>query len=77
MCAVSTVMQPWTAPRSPGYITWSPTTPDPATAEQMLKVIELLEMIDKKLSAKDCALEAKDKAKFKAKLKRRAKRAQR
>lgn len=71
MCAVSYVIDQWQQP-GPNSVTWTVQKPDPATAEQMLKVIELLEKIDKKLGSKDCKVKAKDKAKFKRKLKRRA-----
>lgn len=73
MCAVSIVTGGWIKPQSPNYVPWTTTTPDAATAAQMLKVIALLEQIDKKLDAKDCSLEAKEKAALKRKLARRAK----
>ena len=72
MCAVSMAIDSWGSPASPNYVPFTPVSPPPATAAQMLRVIELLEQIDKKLDAQNCKVKSKDKAAFKRKLKRRA-----
>jgi hypothetical protein len=72
MCATSAIIDQWTNPHQPNYQPWNQFQPPPATAEQMLKVIELLEKIDKKMGLRECKVERKAKAKFKAKLRRRS-----
>lgn len=71
MCAVSAVINGWTNPYSPNFIQSLPGIP-PTTARDMLRVIELLERIDKKLDAQNCAVAEPEKKKFKAKLRRRS-----
>lgn len=71
MCAVSAIVDDWTNPKSPNFIDWNVLQPSVAT--QMLRVIELLEKIDKKLDAQNCLLKEKTKKKFKKRLKKVAK----
>lgn len=70
MCIMSVVVDDWQ--RGLNQIQWTPTYPDPATAQQMLDVIKRLEALDKKMDALECKLKAPVKEAFKRKLKRRA-----
>jgi hypothetical protein len=66
------VVGDWNNPQSPNYIHWTPATPTPATAFQMLQVIALLEKIDKQLNAIDCKLKKPEKSAYKRRLRKRA-----
>jgi hypothetical protein len=76
MCATCAVIENWTNPNVPGYMPWPP-GPSPATALEMLGVLQRLEAIDKRLGQIECKMERKAKKKFKDKLRRRATRSAR
>jgi len=79
MCAVSMVIKDWILPSSPNFIPWvtQPVIP-PEQADNaalMLKVIELLEKLDKKLGLKDCSVAEPEKKALKKKLRKAARKA--
>lgn len=64
MCAVSAVVGTWVDHQSPNFIKHWPGI-QPNTASDMLRVIELLEKIDKKLDAQNCKVAEPDKERVK------------
>ena len=71
MYVYSAVADGWMNP-GPNYVPWTLTSPNRATAAQMLEILRRLDEIDKKLGAKDCKLNESEKIAFEKKLKRRA-----
>jgi len=72
VCATSAIIDQWTNPRLPSFVPWTPVSPSPNLAQEMLTVISKLEDIDRRLKQTECKLEAALKTKFKRRLQRRA-----
>ncbi len=60
MCTYSMVAHEWNTPGQPNFVPFTTEYPSPDLAQQMLKVLERLDEIDKKLGFLDCDDAAKE-----------------